>query len=225
VLPKVILHNAVSVDGRTVGFAANLGLFYRLAGQWHEDLTLAGSDTVLAALRQSTEEVPADLAAEAPDAEGSGGVLAVVDSRGRIKNWRTVKTWPLWHKHVSIGCDSTPSQHEAYLRYQEVDSLTAGEKSVDLKLALEELNRRYGASVIRVESGGLLNGALLAQGLVDEVSILIHPVLVGGMGPRTIYRTLFPRDPVIDLRLIDCQRLDDAYVWLRYQVVKDPPAR
>ena len=32
---------------------------------------------------------------------------------------------------------------------------------------------------MRVDSGGALNGALLRAGLVDELSLLVHPVLVG----------------------------------------------
>ena len=32
---------------------------------------------------------------------------------------------------------------------------------------------------MRVDSGGALNGALLRAGLVDEISLLVHPVLVG----------------------------------------------
>ena len=37
---------------------------------------------------------------------------------------------------------------------------------------------------VRVDSGGALNGALLRAGLVDEVSLLVHPRIVGGDGPR-----------------------------------------
>lgn len=222
-LPRVVIHNAVSADGRTLGFAANLDLFYKLAARWDEDVTLAGSNTILAALQQPAEK-DSDGASEetspgaAPD-KPQGGTLAVVDSRGRIKNWRQVKRWPFWSRHVSVCAESTPSQHFAYLRYQEVDALAAGDKRVDLRLALEELNRLYAARTVRVESGGTLNAALLRQGLVDEVSILVHPTLVGGMSPPTIFRTLDLPQP-IDLDLAGCQELDDKYVWLRYDVKK-----
>ncbi len=45
--PRVILHNAVSADGRVDWFPADIGLFYELAATWHEDATLAGSGTIL----------------------------------------------------------------------------------------------------------------------------------------------------------------------------------
>lgn len=213
--PKVILHNAVSADGRTTGLHPNLGLFYELAGAWHEDVTLAGSDTILAALRRPVEA--------APHVPGSAarGRLAVIDSRGRIKDWRSIKTWPLWSAHVSICASTTPRQHFDYLRYQEVDDLTAGDRQVDLALALQELADRYGAATVRVESGGTLNGALLNQDLVDEVSLLLHPVLVGGMSPHTVYRTTeFVRTAPVEMVLRDCEMLDSGYAWLRYDVVR-----
>lgn len=214
--PRVILHNAVSADGRTTGLAPNLGLFYGLADRWEEDVTLAGSDTILAALRQSTEASPPALAGHA-----AGGRLAVVDSRGRVKDWRHVKAWPFWSEFVSIDTEDTPHQHRDYLRYQEVDEITAGTRRVDLALALEELAERYGARTVRVESGGTLNGALLRQGLVDEVSLLMHPVLIGGMSPHTIFRTLdVDTNAPIEMKLSDCQVLDGGYAWLRYEVVR-----
>lgn len=42
VKPKVILYNATSVDGRTQGFAIDMGLFYSLAQQWDEHVSLVG---------------------------------------------------------------------------------------------------------------------------------------------------------------------------------------
>jgi len=214
-LPRVILHNSVSADGRTTGFATDLGLFYRMAERWHEDVTLAGSDTILDALRRDPETSP-----PATDS-AHGGRLAVIDSRGRVKDWRRVKAWPFWRSFISIGSDATPGHHRAYLRYQDVEEVTAGVRQVDLELALHQLSDRYGATTVRVESGGTLNGALLRRGLVDEVSLVLHPVLVGGMSPHTIYRTLDlgPGSP-IEMRLRDCEMLDGVYAWLRYEVAK-----
>ena len=48
-LPRVIVHNAVSVDGRLDGFVPDLGLYYDVIGGWEEDATLVGSETILQA--------------------------------------------------------------------------------------------------------------------------------------------------------------------------------
>ena len=47
-LPRVILHIAVSLDGRYDWFTPDIGLFHELAGRWHEDITLAGANTIFA---------------------------------------------------------------------------------------------------------------------------------------------------------------------------------
>jgi hypothetical protein len=43
-LPRVILHSAVSLDGKIDGFPVDLNQNYELATTWKEDATLAGSD-------------------------------------------------------------------------------------------------------------------------------------------------------------------------------------
>ncbi len=45
--PRIILHNAVSADGRMDWFEANLETYYELAGRFDEDVTLSGSGTML----------------------------------------------------------------------------------------------------------------------------------------------------------------------------------
>src|ERR671910_2726891 len=48
VLPHVVVHVAVSLEGATTGFDPDVGLFYELCRTWREDVTLAGADTILA---------------------------------------------------------------------------------------------------------------------------------------------------------------------------------
>jgi hypothetical protein len=38
-LPRVVLHNAASVDGRFDWFTPDIGRFYELASRWREDAT------------------------------------------------------------------------------------------------------------------------------------------------------------------------------------------
>ena len=52
-LPHVVVHNEMSLDARMDGLDVNIGRFYTLAGTWHEDCTLVGSETLLAGMRSS----------------------------------------------------------------------------------------------------------------------------------------------------------------------------
>jgi 2,5-diamino-6-(ribosylamino)-4(3H)-pyrimidinone 5'-phosphate reductase len=193
------------------------GLYYELAARWKEDATLAGSDTLLAAVEQFAEEP----AAQDTTATGrSGPLLVVPDSRGKVKHWGALLSAPYWSGGLALCTKVTPKRHLEYLDEAGVESLMIGDDRVDLHGALECLSHRYGTKTVRVDSGGTLNGVLLRNGLVDEVSVLISPYLVGGVTPNTLFRAADLTDvaDVIGLQLIGLEQLRDEVVWLRYSV-------
>lgn len=216
-LPHVVLHNAVSVDGRLDWLNVDLGLYYELAGQWPVDAMLSGSETILAAYAAA----PADAPAAEPSPEAQTW-LVVVDSRGRIHNWPQIRYSPYWRDVIVLCSRATPIEYVNDLKRQGMAHIIAGDDHVDLRAALEELSARFGVKAIRVDSGGALNGALLRAGLIDEVSIVIAPALVGGRTPRSIFTApdLTSADGVIPLKLCHVEQLRGETVWLRYEIVK-----
>ncbi|MEO6412216.1 MAG: dihydrofolate reductase family protein [Pedococcus sp.] len=60
--------------------------------------------------------------------------------------------------------------------------------------------------------GPTLAAEALREGLVDEVSLFLHPVAVGGGTPA------LPRDLVVDLRLVEQHTFGDGVVFVRYLV-------
>jgi 2,5-diamino-6-(ribosylamino)-4(3H)-pyrimidinone 5'-phosphate reductase len=220
-LPRVILHSAVSVDGRIDWFTPNVGMYYELASRWNEDATLAGADTLLAA----PDEVPEDDAqAEPPavDPEDRRPLLVVPDSKGRIRSWDYWRTQPYWRDAVVLCSHDTPQSYLDYLLSRKVDYIKTGRQHVDLQAALEELNIRYGVKTVRVDSGGTLNGALLRAGVVTDLSVMIHPALVGGTSARSLFRApdLTSADGVLPLRLAHVEQMEGGIVWLQYEVVR-----
>jgi 2,5-diamino-6-(ribosylamino)-4(3H)-pyrimidinone 5'-phosphate reductase len=219
VRPRVIVHNAVSVDGRVDLFEADVGVYYELASRWGEDATLVGADTLLAATPNDAAEEPAEPASAAPEPDGRP-LLAVVDGRGRVDSWPYLLRAGPWRTGVALCAKATPSGHLASLEALGIERLVAGAERVDLAAALEWLAARHGVRTLRVDSGGTLNGALLRAGLVDEVSVLVHPALVGGTSPRSLYRAgdLRTADGIVSLSLEAVERLAGDLVWLRYRV-------
>ncbi len=223
-LPQVILFNGVSVDGR-MDFGSgkiDMGIYYELASRWNADAMLSGSDTILAA----------DGPAPAPDAETvtppaeyhplAVPHLVVVDSRGRIRNWNSLRSQPFWRNIIVLCSQATPADYVADLARRGIDHIIAGEDHVDLRAALEELNSRFGINSVRVDSGGTLNGVLLRAGLVSEVSVLLDPCMVGGSSPRSMFTApdLTSEEGVIPLKLIHLERIGENLVWLRYEVAR-----
>jgi 2,5-diamino-6-(ribosylamino)-4(3H)-pyrimidinone 5'-phosphate reductase len=88
--------------------------------------------------------------------------------------------------------------------------------------ALAALNRQYGVSTVRVDSGGTLNSALLQAGVVDEISVLIHPILAGGRAEPTIFDPLKAGFPALQVPLthLRTEVLGNGIVWARYTVTK-----
>lgn len=222
-LPRVILHNAVSVDGRIDWFSADIELFYELTSGWKEDATMAGSETLLKAYQDSTDQSDEEPEIISTEKDDSKPLLVVPDSKGRIKNWRQLKRELYWRDAVAFVSNSTPKEYLDYLKNEGVEYIMAGENKVDFRTALEQLNEKYGVELVRVDSGGTLNGVLLREGLVDEVSILVHPSLVGGLKPQSMFRApdLTSEEGVIQLKMINIQKAKDDIVWLMYEVVKD----
>jgi 2,5-diamino-6-(ribosylamino)-4(3H)-pyrimidinone 5'-phosphate reductase len=215
-LPRVIIHTAVSADGRIDGFTPDLGTFYGLVATWKEDVTLAGSDTLLAAAQADAPATEEPL--PAPDPGDTRPLLAIVDSRGRVHTHAAPLAAGYWRQTIALCSQTTPARHMAYLAKAGIPALVAGQKQVDLKAALAQLAAQYGARVVRVESGGVLSGVLLRAGLVSEVSVLVHPVLVGGSSARSFYRAadLGAADSPIAARLISAESVGAGIVWLRY---------
>lgn len=184
----MIAHHAVSLDGATTGFSPDTSAFYGLISTWREDVTLVGADTILA------QEHALAAGPGGPGPNPDGPLLAVVDSRGRVSAWEALRSAGHWRDAIRIEADRP------------------GER-VDLRRTLEWFADQ-GAVTVRVDSGGGLSGALLAQGLVDEVSLLVHPVVVGsGSAPRWYGAS----DATARFTLDHVEAVGDGLVWLRYR--------
>ena len=94
-MPHVVVHVAVSLDGATTGFDPDVERFYALARTWREDLTLAGADTILAQER-------ALAAAPRPGPAADGPLLAVVDGRGRVREWEALRDCGHWSDVIAL---------------------------------------------------------------------------------------------------------------------------
>lgn len=218
--PKVILHNSVSLDGRITGFMPDMGVHYGLLGTWSPDAHLAGSNTILA----MPEEIPAEdpegpepgVAMEEQRGNDGGSILVIPDSGGRVRIWHFLKKQPFWNRFVALVSESTPGEYIEYLEKRGVGHIRTGNDRVDFPAAFEALNTEYGVKTILLDSGGTLNSVLLSLGLVDEMSLLVHPVVVGGEEPLTICKGSSGGNV---LELASSETAGEGLVWLRYRVV------
>jgi 2,5-diamino-6-(ribosylamino)-4(3H)-pyrimidinone 5'-phosphate reductase len=201
--PHVVAHVAVTLDGATTGFPPAVGRFYELAGTWAEDVTLAGADTILA-------QEPALREAPRRPAPAGAPLLAVVDGKARVREWEALGAVGHWSGVLALHAEATPPRSG-----RAVPELVVGAERVDLAAALGVLAERHGVRLVRVDSGGGLVGALLERGLVDELSLLVHPRLAGP-GQQVWHGG--GQLPVGELEPVAVETFEDGLVWLRHRV-------
>ena len=216
--PRVVIHNAVSVNGVLSGFDIDLGLHYRLAGELGCDATLVGSGTILASPEGRSIDDPTEESTAASSATGS--VLVVADGRGRVRCWSALQSAGYWKRYVSLATTSTPREHLEYLRRRGVSVIVAGDERIDFADALERLADASGITAVRVDSGGTLNGVLLRDGLVDELSVVVQPALTFASDAVPQFRSAEGMPSSVGLRLRGVEQFDGGEVWLRYDIVR-----
>lgn len=216
--PHVIIHTAISLDGRTDRFLGDVGLYYEVAAKLDPDATLTGSNTLL----------KAELAPDGDDLdplmekEEGRQLLVVTDSQGRICTWRRLQNQPYWGKVIVLCSDSTPKEYLSYLERVKVGVIQTKGVRVDLTEALEVLYRDHGVRTIRVDSGGALASALIREKLADELALMIYPYMLGGTSQNRFFfgPEIEGDEEVPRLELTRSQRLRGGVELLRYRFGK-----
>ena len=109
--------------------------------------------------------------------------------------------------------------HLAELAADGISYVVADTSDLDLAAALATLRREFGIERLLLEGGGGINGSFFAAGLVDELSVIVTPALVGREGEQRIVANgeegLAGK---VQLSLIDCEKLEHELLHLRYKV-------
>ena len=213
--PKVIMHTQISLDGCVRGFI-DTGIYYVVANRFNADMVLFGSETIYTAVEQYPPET--EKAFSKPlDKPGDNRLIWVVpDSRGRLRNLHVFRDSEYCKDFIVLVSRSTPQSYLEYLRERNYDYIVTGDDHVDYAKALEILYEKYNCRIIRTDSGGILTNVLLEQGLIDEISLVISPCLVGTGEPHA-FRSLSLENSIA-LEMISFELLDDDHLSIIYKV-------
>jgi 2,5-diamino-6-(ribosylamino)-4(3H)-pyrimidinone 5'-phosphate reductase len=119
-----------------------------------------------------------------------------------------------------MGTGDAPARPAA--RERGVPYLVVGTRHVDLERALELVHSVLGVRSVVCTGGGRLGGALMRQGLVDEVDLELLPWVIGGRGTPALFDAppLAPEELPTGLELLSADVLSGGRVRLRYAVVR-----
>lgn len=219
-LPEVIIHNEISLDGSIKGFDINMGTYYRIAINYKPDVILVGSLTAKSGINKIPREEKDDFKKPEIAESDKRPYWVIPDSRGILKNMLHIfRRFDYCKDVIVLVSDKTPSAYIKYLKDRKYDFFTSGKNKINYRDALEIMASRYNSKKVLTDSGGKLNSVLLEEGLVSKISIIISPVLVGKRGV-CLFRDL-ELSSKIKLKLLRNEIIDTNYILLVYKVLKD----
>lgn len=97
---------------------------------------------------------------------------------------------------------------------------------LDLPKLMDCLAVNYQIERITVQSGGTMNGLFLREHLLDQIDLVIAPVLIGGKNVATLIdgeaiHDSKQLDQLDVLQLEACSVLEDSYLRLQYKVIHE----
>jgi 2,5-diamino-6-(ribosylamino)-4(3H)-pyrimidinone 5'-phosphate reductase len=216
-LPKIIIHNSISADGSLTNFEPDMGLHYKIAGNYKPDVHLIGSNTIKTGIEMFGGQVPPE---EENDfikqkREKSLPLWVIIDTRGDLKGLlHTCRRFEFCRDVIVLVSEKTPETYLDHLSERNYDYLITGKDTVDLTTALNLLYEKYHVNTILTDTGRVLGNILISQGFVEEISLLVHPVIVGNRS----YNMFSDMMSSVQMKLKKCEVLDNDCVWLVYRV-------
>lgn len=220
--PRVVMYNTISLDGSIKDFELDIGLHYEVADKIKADAHLIGSETAKTGIEMFTEKIPPEEPTDFTNPvirEGETRPFWVLsDSKGKLKGLLHVYRKSCYCKAVIVVVtNKTPEDYISYLKERNYNIIIAGDESVDFHVALDKLATYYNVKSVLTDSGGGLNSILLKEGLVDEVMLLISPVVVG-KGATNLFRSL---ESKVNLELIRSERIRSNHLLVVYRVLSN----
>ncbi len=122
---------------------------------------------------------------------------------------------------------TTNKNHPAFAR-KKVNNLEIiyYEQKIDFIDLFKKLKQDYGIDRLTIQTGGTLNSVFIRQQLIDRISIVVAPVLVGGGKTATLVdgrslSSVKELSLIKALKLTEVTKLDHSYLHLKYDVVND----
>jgi riboflavin biosynthesis pyrimidine reductase len=218
----IVCHMMSSLDGRSLTDNWNLkfasSCYEETAARFKADAWVCGRVTMQEIAHGS--EYPRGLAKQ-PIARTDRFVkrdasqyAVSIDPQGRV-GWKSATA--LDSHIVEVLSENVNDDYLAHLQSIGASYLFAGRDDIELKRVVDTLERELKIRKLIVEGGGHVSGAFVNAGLVDEVSVLVIPLVDGREAHTLSFEVAMDKwQKPAYLRLDSVERLDHDVVWLRY---------
>jgi riboflavin biosynthesis pyrimidine reductase len=138
-----------------------------------------------------------------------------IDPHGKVA-WKSNQA--LDSHVVAVVTEAVSDDYLAYLQSIDVSYVFGGKTDIDLAQVITILADELGTKRLIVEGGPHVSGSFVNAGLVDEISVLILPLIDGrGEHPASfeVNKEAWTKPTYLTLASADIQK--DGGVWLRYR--------
>lgn len=195
--PYIICHMVTSIDGKVTGdflfkneCAEATEIYYRINRELKADGFICGRVTMEGSFtggfypdlsRYESVEKKADFIVK----DLSGFYAIAFDTHGKL-GWKSNKIIdpdgdPGYDgaQIIEVLSKDVDGRYLAYLEAMGIPYVFAGETSIDVELALFKLKNIIGCETLLLEGGSIINGSFERAGAVDELSLVVAPVIAG----------------------------------------------
>jgi len=216
------MHNSISLDGSFTDFEVNMEQHYQVASRYNADANLIGSNTIVKGIELFGGEIPPESNTDFNKADRDAALpyWVVADTKGITQGLlHTCRSFEFCKDVIVLISKQTGEGYTDYLKERDYDYLIYGEEYIEFKKALNALSVDYGIETVLEDSGPTLNSVLLNEGLLDEISLLISPAIVGSKSNKLL-SNLDLENQNINLELLEYENLGSGLVLLRYKILR-----
>ena len=199
--PYIICHMVTSIDGKVTGdflfqdeCAEATDIYYRINRERKADGFICGRVTMEGSFtggwypdlnRYKPVHHDMDMKMDFIVDDLSGFYAIAFDTHGKL-GWRSNKIIdpdgdPGYDgaQIIEVLSEDVDERYLGYLEAMEIPYIFAGETAIDVELALFKLKTIIGCETLLLEGGSIINGAFERAGVVDELSLVVAPMIAG----------------------------------------------
>ncbi|MEK4199959.1 dihydrofolate reductase family protein [Cytobacillus sp. FSL K6-0265] len=154
----------------------------------------------------------------------AGLYLIAIDAKGKLK-WKTNMTSADYgvsgNAHVvAVLSENVDNAYLAYLQSIGVSYIFAGAEGLNFTVAAEKLYKHFGIKKMIVEGGPMVNGSFAYEGLIDELSLIVAPIVDDSVEKSSLFEkspSLTGNIPPMEFSFEKMEQVEQDIIWLNYK--------
>lgn len=121
---------------------------------------------------------------------------------------------------ISILSEQVSDDYLYFLQKKNISYIVSGKDQVDFNQAFEILYSQFGIERILLEGGGSINGSIFESGLLDELSLIVLPIVDSTPNTPTFFELTqdIGKRPTAMMELLKVEQLQKGALYLNYRI-------